>query len=110
MVTTRTGAEVRAPLPRLRRPVSSPERARVRAVNGVPANVATPVYLPNDANDLMLEPPFHETNLGLLVIALAFGLSILICHHQTRDEVTSIPAPAWKFRPFGGGLNWMFPE
>ena len=87
----------------------SPERARVRVVDGVPVNVGTPVYLDIDKDDW---PPFHETNLGLLVIALVFALSILICHYQTNDMVTSVPAPApgWKFRPFGSGLSWIFPD
>ena len=104
MVTTRTGVEIRAPPSRPRRPAHSPVRARI--VDGVPVKVGTPVYLDLNKDDW---PPFHETNLGLLLIALVFGLSILICHHQTRDEVTSIPAPTWKWRPFGGGLSWVLP-
>lgn len=105
MVTTRTGIEIRALPPRPRRPARSPVRARV--VSGVPINVGTAVYFDDEKS---AEPPFHETNLGLLLIALAFGLSIVICHYQVNDEVAPVPAPGWKFRPFGGGLRWIFPD
>lgn len=107
MVTTRTGAEVHALPTRPRRPARSPPRTRISVVSGVPINVGTAVYFDDEKS---AEPPFHETNLGLLLIALALGLSIVICHYQVSDEVTSIHAPGWKFRPFGGGLSWIFPD
>jgi hypothetical protein len=100
MVTTRTGTEVRAPLPRHRRPARSPPRARAAIVPGVPVVVSTRAYPEDEPQEAF----FPETAYGLLLVLLAVGLSIFVCQ-QERGEV-AVPASSWKWRPFGPVISW----